>query len=159
MEQRREQGERRVRYFARNGGRLLTDGEFRFYQALREAVGEDLSVLMKVRVGDVVTCSEGAWANGWGERLAKMHVDFVLVRPGSGVVVAAVELDDRSHRLLARRWRDRFLNRVFRNAGVALLRFRAVRHYDLEAMRDAVLMATRGAGIGNDALPAAFQAS
>ena len=70
-----------------------------------------------------------------------MHVDFVLVRPGSGFVVAAVELDDRSHRLLARRRRDRFLDRVFRNAGLALLRFRAVRRYDLEAMKDAVLRA------------------
>lgn len=132
----------RVRYFARNGGRLLSDGEFRFYQALLVAVGDSMTVLMKVRVGDVVTCSDAAWASGWGENLAKMHVDFVLVRPGSGVVVAAVELDDRSHRLLARRRRDRFLNRVFRNAGLALLRFRAVRHYDPQAMKDAVFMAT-----------------
>ena len=40
-----------MRYFARNGGRLLSDGEFRFYQALRTAVGDRLTVLMKVRVG------------------------------------------------------------------------------------------------------------
>lgn len=102
---------------------------------------------MKVRVGDVVTCSEEEWATGLGERLAKMHVDFVLVRPRSGLVVAGVELDDRSHRLLARRRRDRFLNEVFRSAWLPLLRFRAVQRYDVDRIRWAIERVERGWGV------------
>jgi hypothetical protein len=110
---------------------LLTRGELAFFRALKKALGDRWLLFAKVRLADVVTCSDSLWDQGPGRRIAQKHLDFVVCHPGSLRIVAAIELDDRSHARLERRQRDTFLNRLFRSAGIPLLRYPARAVYDI----------------------------
>lgn len=117
---------------------LCSPGEFRFCQALREAVGAEFIVMMKVRAAALLACAPERWEQD-GRRVSQKEFDFVLVRHGTSRAVAAVELDDRTHDRRDRRRRDRFLDEACRKAGLPLLRFKARREYHAEEIRRHVL--------------------
>jgi hypothetical protein len=133
-------------YFRAGRGLLMSNGEFAFYTVLRRAVGQDFDIMSKVRAAAVVNCSRGDWAAGYGAPISQKELDFVLLKPGTSFVVAAVELDDKTHELPERRERDAFLDAAFDVAGVPLLRFRARARYECRAVRATVLeeLAARG---------------
>ncbi len=110
---------------------LLSPGELAFYRVLQRAVNTRYFIAPKVRLADVVTCSEKAWEAGFGHLIARQHVDFVLCDHGSMAFVLAVELDDRSHAEQSRRKRDQFLNQVLAGAKIPLLRYVAQGKYDV----------------------------
>jgi hypothetical protein len=127
-------------YHARRA--LLTRTELAFYETLREVVGERLTVCMKVRLGDVIGCSDDAWQLGYGRLIAQKHLDFVLLDADTTRVVLAIEVDDRSHAHPKRQARDLFVDRAMRAAGVPLLRMKAASSYPRSAVRHAL------AGVG-----------
>ncbi len=120
-------------------GPLLSRGEQAFFWALRAAVGTRYLIAFKVRVADLLDCSAAAWEAGHGHRIARHHVDWVLCDPDSTLPLAAIELDDRSHDLPARRRRDQFLDAAFGAAGLPLIRFRAQARYQLSIIRQSIL--------------------
>jgi hypothetical protein len=78
--------------------------------------------------------------------IARQHLDFVLCDRETTDVLLAIELDDRSHRKLARKRRDRFLTGALNAAGIPLLRVRAAARYDsreLAAMIDEAIFKRR----------------
>lgn len=113
---------------------LLTKGEAAFYHVLRRVVGDDYVVSMKVRLSDVLTCSREAWQQGHGNRIQSKHLDFVLVEPNTTRILAAIELDDETHRRKSRQDRDEFLNEAMVQAGIPLIRVAAARQYDSEKL-------------------------
>lgn len=127
---------KRFPYFRRR--LLMTDTEFVFYRALLDAVGEEFTIMSKVRAAAVVGCSRADWSAGYGAPIAQKELDFVLLKPGTSYVLAAVELDDRSHERTDRRERDEFLDAAFETAGVPLVRFKVQRRYDADAIRGAL---------------------
>jgi len=116
---------------------LLTRNEREFFHALHDAFGRRWSLFAKVRLADVITCPESEWNREAGRRIAQKHLDFVVCHPRSMRIIAAIELDDRSHETARRRRRDSFLDRAFENAGVPLLRHKAQSSYDAETLRTA----------------------
>jgi very-short-patch-repair endonuclease len=120
---------------------LLSRGELAFYRVLVQAVAGRWVIMCKVRLADLITCSERAWRTGHGGRISQKHLDFVLCDGATTRVVLAVELDDRSHEASDRKRRDAFLDRVLRVTGVRLIRFRARANYAANeigvALRDA----------------------
>jgi hypothetical protein len=108
---------------------LLSPAELDFYYALERNVGRRYTVCMKVRLADVIDCPRAAWRMGYGRLIAQKHLDFVLIDPATTRIRAAIELDDRTHRLRVRRARDRFVEAAMRAAGVPLLRVPAASAY------------------------------
>lgn len=114
---------------------LLTDSELVFHGALEEAVSERYRIVCKVRMADIVQPAGGLET---GERqsalnrISSKHLDFVLCEPDNFVVAAAIELDDRSHRRRDRQERDAFVEEVFAETGVPLVRFPVCREYSPE---------------------------
>lgn len=127
---RREPPYRRQRF-------LCSAGEWRFHQKLEEAVGDRFCVMMQVRVGALLRVPAEDWES-WGRRVSQKSFDFVLVERGSSFAAAAVELDDKTHLVPARRKRDAFLDDACRRAGLPLIRFKTARRYDVEMIRDTV---------------------
>lgn len=123
----------------RRRGPLLTKGEVAFYRVLRLAVGRRYHVAFKARLADLVTCSDEAWADGFGHMIARHHVDFVLCDYRTTEIVAAIELDDRSHDRPARRRRDTFLDAALNAARIPLIRIRAAARYDLATLEQTLL--------------------
>lgn len=123
-------------------GSLFTDAEARFLHALDDAVGDDHRVFAKVRVADLLTVGRvednAAWQRAFNQISAK-HVDFVVCARESLLIVAAVELDDRSHDAPDRQRRDAFLERAFAIAGVRLVRVPVRAGYAIAELRSLVL--------------------
>ena len=123
-------------YFSR--GSLLTDGELAFYDVLRRGLPPGVAISMKVRLADVLDCPSAARQQGYFAKISQKHLDFVLYDVATTKILAAVELDDRSHERRDRRERDAFLEQAMAVAGVPLLRVPAAAWYDARQLRDLV---------------------
>jgi very-short-patch-repair endonuclease len=111
---------------------LLTTTEQKFYEALDVAVDGRLLILSKIRVADLFNVSSKSRSARqkvfWS--VACKHVDFALVEADILRPVAAIELDDVTHRRADRQERDRLLDNIFEKAGLPLLRFPTAMTYD-----------------------------
>jgi len=115
---------------------LLTPAELKFYKILQQAVPAQTSIMMKVRMGDLITCDDRDWHKGWGPKISAKHIDFVVIDAHSTAIIAAIELDDSTHRTQADRIaRDKFVNQAFEVAGLPLLRVNVAHCYDREALQ------------------------
>ncbi len=116
---------------------LLTQSELHFYRALKQAVPTNTHICMKVRMGDIITCSDSQWKAGWGPRVSAKHIDFVLIDPKITEIILAIELDDSTHRTNRDRIeRDKFVNKAFEVANVPLLRIDTKRSYNIERLKE-----------------------
>jgi hypothetical protein len=113
---------------------LLSPGELAFYRALCRGVAGSYLIAFKVRAADLLTCSDTAWKAGFGFMVARHHLDFVLCDARSTRILAAIELDDRSHDSPKRKQRDEFLDQAFAAARLPLIRFRAAAVYSPQAI-------------------------
>lgn len=116
---------------------LFTAAEWRFFKVLRDVVGAEVHIMGKVRIADLLNPSPSLFGRRRQQafwKISSKHVDFVLVDPSTGAVLAAIELDDRSHQRSDRRSRDRFVNSAFESAGVRLLRVPVQRQYEPAAI-------------------------
>lgn len=116
--------------------RLLSPTELAFYRVLRESVAPGQLISCKVRLTDVLTCDREAAKQGFRGKIAQKHVDFVLFDAEDARIIAAIELDDASHRSASRQQRDYFLNEACRAANVALHRFPAKASYDAVGLKE-----------------------
>jgi hypothetical protein len=120
-------------------GPLLTPAERLFYKSLEQAVNGQYLIMCKARLADVITPKSSGDRSKWQSafnKIAGKHFDFVLCEPESFTVVAAVELDDKSHQNKSAQKRDKVKNDSCKSAGLALIRFPAKRSYDLQIVRE-----------------------
>lgn len=111
---------------------LLTAAERTFYLALRQAVGGECVIFVKVRLADIIQTDRGAAGKGYWQaftRISSKHADFVLCDPRTFAVLGVVELDDSSHRQRQRQERDEFFNAAFAAARIPVWRVPAHRSY------------------------------
>ena len=110
---------------------LVTPAEQRFYEALDEAVDGRLLILSKVRVADLLSVTSESRSARYRvfRSIASKHVDFVLVEAKNLRPLAAIELDDSTHRRLDRRKRDELLDDLFAKANLPLIRFKTASTY------------------------------
>ena len=115
---------------------LLTRNELAFFHALHAMIESRFCLFTKVRLADIVGCSDAHWDREPGRKIAQKHVDFVLCERASSRIVLVIELDDRSHNRPERKVRDLFINQLFRDADIPLLRHRAQGSYQPSALKE-----------------------
>ncbi len=123
----------RLPYYS--AARLLTKGETAFYHSLRKATPQQFSIIYKVRLGDVIRCSDRMWDLGFGKKISSQHIDFVIVDRRDARIKICIELDDKSHDQPRTIRRDFWKNRVLKKAGLPLMRVRARHKYDTGTLR------------------------
>ena len=132
----------KYRYKPANSGRLLTVAESKFYEVLKQAVGDVYDIQYKVRVADVlepyVQQSNPEW-QGMFNKIKAKDFDFVLCDPTTHEVKVIVELNDRSHQKAERMERDRFLSDACRQAGVKLVFVEVKTDYLVDDIRSRLL--------------------
>ena len=126
-------------------GRFLTTNEKSFLMTLDAALGRNYRAFAQVRLAELVSPTLGA--NPASRRQAlngvmAKSVDFVICDVLTLDPVAAIEVDDRSHLLPERQQRDAFVNAVFLEIGLPLMRVKARRAYSVDELR--VLCARAG---------------
>jgi len=108
---------------------FLSRAEQSFFHVLRDAVAAEYLIFPKVQLADLVFPPRQEGQFGAWQRINRKHVDFVLCDPRTLRPLAALELDDRSHRRTDRLERDAFVEQVFADASLPLIRVPAQRTY------------------------------
>jgi Protein of unknown function (DUF2726) len=120
-------------------GRFLSANEKTFLRTLDAALGCGFRAFAQVRLAEVANPAEDP-----SDRLRRRALHAVMAKSVDFVIcdiltlhpVAAIEVDDRSHLLPERRARDAFVNAVFAEIGLPLLRVKAQRSYSVVELRD-----------------------
>jgi hypothetical protein len=113
----------------------LTQPEQVLYHRLVAAMPECI-VLAQVQLSRILGVKQGFNFNEWNNRINRMSVDFVVCRKDS-TIVAAVELDDKTHEKASRVEADAKKGKALSAAGVALVRWQVSALPDENAIRQA----------------------
>ena len=119
-------------------GQFLTTNEKSFLMTLDAALGRNYRAFAQVRLAELVSPTLGANPASHRQALNGVmakSVDFVICDVLTLDPVAAIEVDDRSHLLPDRQQRDAFLNAVFLEVGLPLMRVKARRAYSVDELR------------------------
>ena len=123
---------------------LFSEAERSFYGVLNQSLPDEMIVMGKVRVADILTPHKRLGKSKWQaafNKIAYKHVDFILCDKHDLSILAAIELDDKSYRATKTKSRDAFLNDAFESANLPLIRFPAQRSYIPTAVREKILAA------------------
>ena len=119
-------------------GRFLTTNEKSFLMTLDAALGRNYRAFAQVRLAELVSptidANPASRRHALNGVMAK-SVDFVICDVLTLDPVAAIEVDDRSHLLPERQQRDAFVNAVFLEIGLPLMRVKARRAYSVDELR------------------------
>ena len=108
--------------------RFFTRSEGNFYRALRVAVGSRFFIFPKVRLLDLIDVTpDDMVAKNW---IRAKHVDFVLCHPATLEQLVAIEIDGPSHKRVDRIARDRFVNALFAQVDLPLIRIPAATWFE-----------------------------
>jgi LPXTG-motif cell wall-anchored protein len=128
-------------YFTK--GTLLTSAELKFYKILKAVVQNRYDISCKVRLADIISCTDYYWHKGYGPKISAKHIDFVLQNPQTSDILLCIELDDKSHQRPDRIKRDKFLNQALETATVPLLRIPVAKGYDLARLEKDIAVAIK----------------
>ncbi len=122
---------------------LFSKAEHSFYFILKQSIPDQLELFAKVRIADILAPEKNLSQKRWKAafyQVSSKHFDYVLCDKKTLSVVAVIELDDSSHRQSKTQKRDAFVENACLSADLKLLRFKCERHYDIEAIREAICM-------------------
>ena len=111
----------------------LTQPEQVLYHRIVSALPEHI-VLAQVQLSRVLGVKQGFNFHEWNNRINRMSLDFVVCHKDS-TIIAAVELDDKSHEKASRKEADEKKNKALASANVALIRWQASALPDEAAIR------------------------
>jgi hypothetical protein len=119
-------------YYAR---RPLSQPEQVLYRRLVSCLPEHI-VLAQVQVSRVLGVQKGFNFHEWNNRINRLSYDFVICSQDS-TVLAAIELDDKSHESISRAETDRKKEKATASAGVRLIRWHVKSLPDQDAIKAA----------------------
>jgi hypothetical protein len=114
----------------------LTPPEQVLYHRLVKALPEHI-VLAQVQVSRVLGVKKGSNFNEWNNRVNRLSYDFVVCSKDSAVL-AAIELDDKSHDSNRRTATDEKKSKATADAGLRLIRWNVKTLPDDAAIRQAL---------------------
>ncbi|MCE9685497.1 DUF2726 domain-containing protein [Shewanella sp. AS16] len=123
---------------------LFSAAERSFLGVLDRAIGEQYRVLGKVRIADVITPEKGMSRKHWQSAFNKIsakHFDYLLCDKHTLEAIAAIELDDSSHKRTKTQSRDQLIAQACQSACLPLIRFDAKRSYQLATVRTTIYAA------------------
>ncbi|MBQ2620357.1 MAG: DUF2726 domain-containing protein [Thermoguttaceae bacterium] len=114
---------------------ILTQTENEFYSQLFNALhqaGLDVIVWPQVNVSSIIESvgKDSQQRMKAFNRICRKSVDYVIVNKRTRETLVCIELDDYTHNRNSRKERDNFINSIFNNVGIPLLRIRAEQNYD-----------------------------
>ena len=113
---------------------FLSPAETSFYHVLKSMVGENLTICPQVPLAALFFVAQGKQTQTYQNRIDRKRVDFVLCDPKTLKPRLAIELDDSSHQRPDRQERDAFVEQVFANARLPLVRVPAQSTYNTQEL-------------------------
>lgn len=113
---------------------IITLTELNFYNILLEIAKElDLILFSQVSLYNII---ETKYNNQSAfNKIKSKTIDFVLVDKNNCRIKLCIELDDYTHNRYDRIERDKFINKLFSDLEIDLIRFKASNYYNKEALK------------------------
>ncbi|MFZ3017414.1 MAG: DUF2726 domain-containing protein [Gallionella sp.] len=99
----------------------LTQPEQVLYHRLVSALPDHI-VLAQVQLSRILGVKQGNNFHEWNNRINRMSLDFVVCGKDSSII-AAIELDDKTHEKASRKEADDKKNKALSSAGIKLVRW------------------------------------
>jgi len=113
---------------------FLSDAEHSFYQVIRLMMGDYFVICPKVNLADLVYVINLRENFSSRNRIDRKHIDFLICERKTIKPKFAIELDDSSHKRKDRSERDTFVDEVFAQAGLPLVRIKASLAYNQQEL-------------------------
>lgn len=120
-------------------GPLFTPAERSFLGVLNSVLTEDVHIMGKVRVADILTPAKGMSRSNWQKAFNKIsakHFDFVVCNKEDFSILCVIELNDKSHSKQQRRNRDAFLDKACEAASLPLIQIKAQAGYSIDDIKN-----------------------
>lgn len=101
---------------------LLTPTEHNFYVVLQKQISKYHIIQCKVRLEDIIIVTAVQNRNSMRGRIKSRHIDFTICDKATLKPLYCIELDDSSHNRPDRIERDTFINNLFEDVKIPLLR-------------------------------------
>jgi len=115
---------------------LFSLTERSFYNVLEKITSKENYLLFsKVRMEDLLWIPRNISSKerfGWRNRIKSRHVDFLICDKENISPLLVIELDDSSHNTIKAKRKDAFVNKVFKDAEIPLLRVKVKKYYSEE---------------------------
>lgn len=120
-------------YYAK---KLLSQPEQVLYHRLVDAFPEHI-ILAQVQLSRALGVKKGFNYGEWNNRINRMSLDFVICRKDSSIV-AAIELDDKTHEQESRKEADSKKNKALESANIRLIRWKVNTIPDQETIQKSI---------------------
>ena len=121
---------------------ITTKTEGIFYNVLLEITKElNYTLFAQVPLYSIVNTQDNldySTRTSYFNKISSKSIDFVLVDEKCRIVLC-IELDDKSHRKKYRIERDKFINKLFSDLGISLLRYPVYNTYYKDTLRKRIL--------------------
>jgi very-short-patch-repair endonuclease len=115
---------------------LITEAETNFFKIIENVVGFDYYIFPQVTLSDLFFIKiRREDYQKYYNKINRKSVDFVLVDKKNMKPVLAIELDDSSHNNKSRKKRDSFVEEIFKDAEMPLLRIKCRGNYNTEEVK------------------------
>lgn len=118
---------------------ITTKTEMQFYTILLEIAKElDVIVFSQVVLYNIVKTNENLdykTKMQYFNKISSKSIDFVLVRKKDCKIMLCIELDDSTHQNIERQKRDIFINKLFKDLEINLLRYPVYKKYYKETLK------------------------
>ena len=113
---------------------LMTRNELKFYKQLKKITDKlDLTIFAQVSLYQIIKNKEYKDFN----KIKIKSIDFVITE-NNGKIKLCIELDDSSHNKNNRIKRDNFINEIFKQTNINLLRIPVQAFYNLETLENKI---------------------
>mgnify|MGYP001625658099 FL=1 len=113
---------------------LMTRNELKFYKQLKKITDKlDLTIFAQVSLYQIIKNKEYKDFN----KIKSKSIDFVITE-NNGKIKLCIELDDSSHNKNNRIKRDNFINEIFKQTNINLLRIPVQAFYNLETLENKI---------------------
>ena len=113
---------------------LLTKTELKFYKSLKQITDElNLVIWAQVTLYQIVQNKSFKDFN----KIQSKSIDFVIAEPNLKIKLC-IELDDYTHQKSKRIKRDEFINKLFTDLNIKLIRIQVQNFYNLEELKNKI---------------------
>ena len=113
---------------------LMTKNELKFYKQLKKITDKlNLTIFVQVSLYQIIKNKEYKDFN----KIKSKSIDFVITE-NNGKIKLCIELDDSSHNKNNRIKRDNFINEIFKQTNINLLRIPVQESYNLETLENKI---------------------
>ncbi len=113
---------------------LLTPTELKFYKLLKKITDElNYTLFTQIALYEIVNCKNFKNFN----KIKSKSIDFVITEKNCKIKLC-IELDDKTHNTNKRIERDTFINDMFKELDIKLLRISVQNFYNLEELKQKI---------------------